>query len=154
MDILWLIDTENFDNIETKFYGWTVSENNELLLNQFPSVCDGTGSYTYIKNYGNVVEIGQDLLGSQSIFLYCGDGFSAASNSFMRLVKHLTNKGVKLTLNKPYMIQYMYSNEEPMSFDGTLVNEIKIVHESIMIHVEGLIGIGGMIIDLHLIFLH
>lgn len=127
MDIFWLIDTDDFYSIQTKFYGWTISENNELLLNQFPSVCDGTGSYTYIKHYEQVVEIGQDFLGTQSIFLYTGDTFSAASNSFMRLVKYLVNKGVHLTLNKRYAIQYVYSNEEPMSFDATLVNEICVV---------------------------
>ena len=93
MDILWLIDTENFDSIETRFYGWTISEKNELLLNQFPSVLDGAGSYTYIKRYHDTIEVGQDFLGTQSIFVYQGNGFSVVSNSFMRIVKYLVKKG-------------------------------------------------------------
>ena len=136
MNAFWIVDSRKLQEVSDAFYGWTIDSNRNVIVNSFPDVLDGTGSYSYIKKYINTVEIGQDFLGTHCLCMYNGSDFCVVSNSFFKLLQYLKNDGIKLTFNKDFGLQYLYCNEEPFSLNDTLVNEIKIIDNGLTIAID------------------
>ena len=57
MNTFWIVDSRKLQEVSDAFYGWTIDSNRNVIVNSFPDVLDGTGSYSYVKKYINTVEI-------------------------------------------------------------------------------------------------
>ena len=51
MNAFWIVDSRKLQEVSDAFYGWTIDSNRNVIVNSFPDVLDGTGSYSYIKKY-------------------------------------------------------------------------------------------------------
>lgn len=123
----FVFDSDNFDKIKSKVYGFTISKTDGKLL-----VSDKTeniigGCYIYVEKKDNEVCINQDELSSLYIYYYNKNGYWAVSNSFYELCKLLIEKGKKLTIRNIYIDQYIQQSLQVHSRTKSMVDEISIM---------------------------
>jgi hypothetical protein len=132
----WIIDTSDLLPVKDIFIGYTVSDNGELFLNKKPTNLDGTGCYTYIECLSDKIIIGQDFLGMQGIYHYKNEKRNIFSNGYAKLVDYLLDLNCPLSLHKYFCVQYMFSNEQPINMNDTMLNEIKRVGKDFLIEIN------------------
>lgn len=110
-DEFFLITSDNLSDVNTKFYGYTIIDNNILYNIDDSDVekLNGEGSYIFVLRKENEIHIYQDFIGCYGLYLYNQNGFFAISNSFYKLTEYLKNK-VKLNYdydvaNSFYLLQ-------------------------------------------------
>ena len=121
----WIVDTNDLSNVKNIFIGYTISEEGELFLNNKPNILKGDGCYTYIERLSDKIVLGQDFLGMQGIYHYKNNNRNIFSNGYKTIVNYILDLKYTLTLDKNFCIQYIFSNEEPVNMNDTLLNEIK-----------------------------
>jgi len=126
-EYFFVFDSDNFDKIEPKVYGFTLSETDGKLFvsNKTENVIGGC--YISVERKNDEVCIKQDELSSLYIYYYNKDGYWAISNSFYELCKLLTEKGKKLTVRNLYIDQYIQQSLQIHSRTKSMVEEIKIM---------------------------
>lgn len=136
MENYWLIDTRDLSKVKNTFIGYTVTEDGDLILNEIPDKVDGTGAYTFIHVLDDKIEIHQDFLGIQGIYYYKNKDFSVFSNGFDILVDYLIKLNIKLNFYRDFAAQYIFSNEEPINMNDTLISEISRLSKDIKIIID------------------
>ena len=131
----WIVDTNDLLNIKDIFVGCAVSEEGEFFLNQKPKILDGTGCYTYIERLLDKIILGQDFLGMQGIYHFKNGKRNIFSNGYEKIVNYILNLKYPLTLDKNFCIQYIFSNEEPLNMNDTMINEIKRIGKDYIIEI-------------------
>ena len=131
----WIVDTNDLLNIKDIFVGCAVSEEGEFFLNQKPKILDGTGCYTYIERLSDKIILGQDFLGMQGIYHFKTGKRNIFSNGYEKIVNYILNLKYPLTLDKNFCIQYIFSNEEPLNMNDTMINEIKRIGKDYVIEI-------------------
>ena len=125
----FVIDSDNLDSVEDKFYGYTIINNELADKDSFieGSELKGNGAYVHIKNEQNEITIQQDFNGSYGLYLYEEDGYFAISNSFLKLVEHLVSAQKCLSFNEKYSESFLFSDLCSYAYGDTLVNEISLL---------------------------
>ena len=136
MQKYWLLDTEKLTDIKTSFFGYSIDKNGNIYFNEIPNEIDGTGCYTFIKVLNDKITINQDFMGLQGIYHYKNVNYDIFSNAFEKLVDYLLTKKEKLTFDLKYATQYIFSNEEPINLNDTLINEIKRLSKEIRVEIN------------------
>lgn len=124
-DEFFIIDSNNLDLIENKLYGFYFDGKKIIKLDDIYNLT-GEGTYIYIKNVSEKIQIFQDFNGSYGLYLYKLDDYFAISNSFLKLVEYLKNY-FELTLNEDYARYFLSSELNSTIYLETLVNEIEII---------------------------
>ena len=75
-------------------------------------------------------------MGLQGIYHYKNINYDIFSNAFEKLVDYLLTKKEKLTFDLKYATQYIFSNEEPINLNDTLINEIKRLSKEIRVEIN------------------
>ena len=132
----WIVDTNDLSVIKDTFIGYTVSEDGSFYLNEKPKNLDGTGCYTCIESFSDKIIISQDFLGMQGIYHFQNDNRNIFSNGYEKIVDYIINLKNNLTLDKNFCIQYIFSNEEPLNMNDTMLNEIKRIGKDYMIEIS------------------
>lgn len=81
------------------------------------------------------IEIIQDFIGSYGLYLYQIDNYFAISNSFIKLVDYLKSCH-KLSLNKDYANDLLFTNLCSRAYNVTLVNEIKTLPQNCRVIID------------------
>ena len=136
MENYWLINTKDLSKVKNTFIGYTITDDGNIILNEIPDKVDGTGAYTFIKVLEDKIEIYQDFLGIQGIYHYKNSDFSIFSNGYDILVDYLIKSNLKLTFNRDFAAQYIFSNEEPININDTLIKEISRLAKNIKIEID------------------
>ena len=136
MENYWLINTKDLSKVKNTFIGYTVTDDGNIILNEIPDKVDGTGAYTFIKVLEDKIEIYQDFLGIQGIYHYKNNDFSVFSNGYDILVDYLIKSNLKLTFNRDYATQYIFSNEEAVNINDTLIKEISRLAKNIKVEID------------------
>ena len=136
MENYWLINTKDLSKVKNTFIGYTITDDGNIILNEIPDKVDGTGAYTFIKVLEDKIEIYQDFLGIQGIYHYKNNDFSVFSNGYDILVDYLIKSNLKLTFNRDYATQYIFSNEEAVNINDTLIKEISRLAKNIKIEID------------------
>ena len=131
----WIVDTSNLSTVTTTFIGYTVTEDGQFFYNKKPSTLDGTGSYTCVESLPDKIIISQDFEGMQGIYHFKKEERNIFSNGYYKLVEYIQNLKYPLTLDKGYCIQYIFSNEEAINMNDTLLNEVKRIGKDFRIEI-------------------
>ena len=132
----WIVDSNNLSNVKDIFIGYTISEDGSFYLNEKPKVLDGTGCYTCIESFNDKIRISQDFLGMQGIYHFKNENRNIFSNGYEKIVDYIINLKYPLTLDKDYCIQYIFSNEQPINMNDTMLNEIKRIGKDYTIEIN------------------
>lgn len=126
----FLIDSENLDNVKTKFYGYSIQRSGiyeeDNLTDEAITGLDGRGAYVYVETSGEKIRIRQDFGGSYGLYLFQQGEYFALSNSFLRLLQHVSRK-YPLTVNKDYGHHILTDQLASQSPSLTPVEEISII---------------------------
>lgn len=133
----FVIDSNNLDSIKSKFYGFSIFDNNIIREDNFKdeSNLSGLGSYLYVKSDKNNISIYQDYNGSWGLYLYKERDYFAISNSFFKLVEYLKNDH-KLSLNEDYANLLMVNGNSNVVFRQTLANEIDTIPRNVVVNID------------------
>jgi hypothetical protein len=121
----WIVDTNNLSTVKDIFIGYTISEDGNFYLNEKPKILDGTGCYTCIEILPDKIKINHDFLGTQGIYHYQNENRNIFSNGFEKIVDYIISLKLPLSLDKNFCVQYIFSNEEPININDTMISEIK-----------------------------
>jgi hypothetical protein len=135
-DKYWILDTNNLSDIKNTFIGYTVSEEGEFFFNKRPDILDGTGCYTCIEVSPEEIVISQDFLGMQGIYHYKNEKRNIFSNGYLKIVDYLLNNNCTLSIDKNFCVQYIFSNEEPINMNDTILKEIKRIGKDFIIKIN------------------
>ncbi len=132
-----VIDSNNLENIQTNFFGYSYNKDNiitsiEDLSNFSPNL---NGAYIYINNKNSKITIKQDFIGCWGLYIFKEDDYFALSNSFLYLVEYLSQKH-KVTLNKNFINGILFTTQSSYSYDETMVNEIKLIDRNAEIEID------------------
>lgn len=138
-DSFFLIVSDNLEDIQKKFYGFAIV-NNEILFDKEKIIVeelDGTGSYIYINREDNKISIYQDFSGCYGLYIYedVEKDFFAISNSFLKLTNYL-KEIVPLSLDEDYANCYIPAGLVSFSFERTLINEIKVLPPDCIVNID------------------
>lgn len=129
----FIIDSNHLDKIYSHIYGFSVSKYGILTNNYFKKLGyneepEPQGLYIMIKKTGNEIRISQDFSWNYGLYIYNNEntGFFALSNSFLLLEEYLIGKE-KITLNKDFSDNLIFSGLCTPSISETLINEINII---------------------------
>lgn len=126
-DYFFTFDSDCFDEIKSKVYGYTIcKENNTIKISNETNGVIG-GCYIIVERNGDTVKIKQDELSSQYIYYYNDSGYWAISNSFYNLCSLLKSKGKKLTIRNLYIDQYIHQNLHVYACGRTMVDEVYVL---------------------------
>ncbi len=136
----FLITSDNLQEIETRFYGYSVQESgiyeNDNLTEEAAAGLNGCGAYLYVEVKDGKIKIRQDFNGSYAIYLYRNGDYFALSNSFLRLLEYVKNR-FPISLNRDYANCHLaawYSNH--IAYSDTLIQEIHTLERDIVIEID------------------
>lgn len=133
----FIIDSNNLDSISTKLFGYGIN-NERVILDSDKDFSDLTdsGAYIFIDAGEDEIKISQDFLGSYGIYYYSRDGYFALSNSFLYLAEYLRNNHENISFNQDYANYYLSTRLVSNLSAQTLINEITMLPEDIIIHID------------------
>lgn len=132
----WIVDSNNLSEVKETFIGYSVSEDGSFFLNEKPKKLDGSGCYTCIETFPDKIIISQDFLGTQGIYHFQNGDRNIFSNGYEKIVDYIINSKFPLTLDKNFCVQYIFSNEEPINMNDTMINEIKRIGKDYTIEIS------------------
>ncbi len=121
----FLIDSESLDTVESALYGYMVTDDGRLYLDELPDDPDrisDTGIFSLVLKNGSHITVRQDFMGSFGLYLWQDNDRFLISNSFYRLAERL--KG-KLTVNRMASKALLYALNTPFLWQETLAREIR-----------------------------
>lgn len=120
-DRTFIIESEYLDKVQSQLYGYMVSEDGLIFIDEIPDKITNTGFFSLVQRENETISIRQDFCGSFGLFVYKHDQYFVVSNSFFRLAEFL--KG-KISINKKAVQSLLYAYYSPCYITDTLVNEI------------------------------
>ena len=132
----WIVDSNNLSVVKEIFIGYSMSEDGSFFLNEKPNKLDGGGCYTCVECFPNKIIISQDFLGTQGIYHFQNGNRNIFSNGYEKIVDYIINSKFPLSLDKNFCIQYIFSNEEPINMNDTMINEIKRIDKDYTIEIS------------------
>jgi len=132
--------SDNLTSVQSKLFGFCVDTSGIIYDEDIINIDDfrpnGTGSYIYIKKDGNYINIYQDFIGSQGIYLYKDKDYFTISNSLFYLTDFLGETQHKLTLNEDYANQLLTADMVPVTVRETIFNEIELIDRNINLIID------------------
>jgi len=139
-DEFFIIDSNNLNTTKTKLYGYFIDfKNNKVVTQDNISNKDEltpNGTYIYVKRNENNLVLYQDYLGSYGIYQYKNEDYFCLSNSFLKLIEYLRDKGLPFSLNEDYSNAFMTSHVQSFIIRQTLINEIEILPRNYIVNVD------------------
>ncbi len=134
----FIIDCDNLNSIETRFYGYTIQNNTIIEQTTFDinGELNGTGAYILINVENEKLSIHQDNMGCYGLYEYKNGDYFAISNSFLKLVEFLYKTNNPISFNQDFANHYLSMGITPMIPDETLINEIKILPRNYIVHID------------------
>lgn len=134
----FIIDSDNLNQIKTKFYGYGIIEDELTVFNPGSDYdnLSKIGAYVYVDVDGDKITISQDYIGSYGLYYYRDDDYFALSNSFLRLMEYLRDTKRIITLNERYADYYLGLRLSANSFSYTLINEIEMLARDIDVVID------------------
>lgn len=133
----FVIDSNNL-NVETKLYGYIITENAIITNNDVPfdkEYGEMGGSFVYLINNANELIIKQDPWGSYGLYLFKKDNYFAISNSFLKLVEYVKEL-YPLTMNYNFANSFLPADLCSIAYKETLINEIEILPRHVEITID------------------
>ena len=118
----FVIDSENLQSVVSRLYGYMVTDDGEIYVDEIPEKISDTGMFILVQKTDGVLIIKQDFLASFGLYLYRKGKRFCISNSFFRLAEH--RKG-KITPHKAAIRELASCPDVPMWEDETPVREIR-----------------------------
>lgn len=133
----FIIDSNNLDSITTKLYGYAINDEGIILDSEknFTELPD-SGAYIFIDAGKDEIKISQDFIGSYGIYCYRKDEYFALSNSFLYLMEYLRDNHENMSFNRDYAHYYLSQSWVSNLSAPTLVNEITMLPEDIIVHID------------------
>ena len=135
----FLIDSEHLDEVETRFYGYSIQRSGiyeeDNLTDEVIEGLDGRGCYVYVEVKDGHISIRQDFCGCYGIYMFRQGEYFALSNSFLRLLQHVSRK-YPLTVNKDYGHHILTDQLASESPSQTPVEEISIVDRWALLSID------------------
>ena len=124
----FIIDSNNLEYIENKFYGYMVHKNKIITNDNITDniIPTGLGAYLWVKVDENSIKIIQDFNGSYGIYLYRQGEYFAISNSYIKLAEYLKDS-YELTFNQDYANSFIFADLCSFGYNNTLINEINLI---------------------------
>lgn len=96
------------------------------------------GCYLTIRRVGSSHEVGSDYAGYKKIFYYFNGRVWAISNSIVQLAKHLSDHGVRLTINYPQLVGFKNTSTLALQLSSfrTIFNEIDLLPSWNLIRID------------------
>ena len=135
-DELFIIDSNNLNQITTSFYGYVINEDGFVNtdVNEKEQLTHD-GAYIFVDVSDEKIAIYQDFIGSYGLYLFQSDDYFALSNSFVKLVDHIKS-GHEISLNMDYANDFIFASLTTHSYGKTLVNEIEFLPRDIIINID------------------
>ena len=130
----FIIDSENLDSVTTKFYGYTIIDNEVIIdiRDIRNEKLTGSGAYIFIDKKDEEISVYQDFIGSYGLYYYVNEtGFFALSNSFLKLVEYLIPK-YPISLNRNYAEYMVAADICSVAYGMTIINEIRVLDRNII----------------------
>lgn len=143
-DDIFIIDSTNLGEIESKLLGVIISEKGIFRNEEFDKGDDSVKEYLSNQNVGiflllcksdDKITIKRDSMGSFGIYYYENANYFAISNSFEHLAKYLKNK-VNLTINRRYCNYIMNTQLCSEVLHDTTINEIQSLSRSEYLEID------------------
>ena len=133
----FIIDSNNLDSVNTKLFGYGISKNGVITDSnkKFSDLTD-SGAYIFVDAGEDEIKISQDYIGSYGIYYYRRDDYFALSNSFLYLMEYLRDNHENISLNRDYANYYLSKGLVSNLSSPTLINEITMLPEDIIIHID------------------
>lgn len=127
-DNFFVIDSNNCDEINSKFYGYAIYDGKIVIQGQNKHISelldeDTYGTYVNIIKNDDCLIIQQDYFGGYGLFIYERDDYFAISNSLLYLCNSL-KRNHTLSIDKDYARAYFCCSLVPLSFQKTIFKEI------------------------------
>lgn len=137
-DEFFIIDSNELENVNNKFYGYAISGNKIITEENFNDELNRItqGAYVYIKRENDNIDIFQDFEGSYGIHVYRNGNYFCISNSFFKLVDYLKEKHYPLSLNKDCADALLLSKYSSQIYKQTLINEIEALPRNYIVHID------------------
>ena len=136
-DNFFIIDSNNLNSIESKFYGYTIYNNEIITSKEFNKdiKLEGDGAYIDISKDNNQIIISQDFFGSYGLYLYEYNNIFVISNSFLKLVEYLKDK-YPISLNEDCAKSFIAADLCAISYKSTMINEIQIIPRNYILKIN------------------
>jgi asparagine synthetase B (glutamine-hydrolysing) len=133
----FIIDSDCLNEVEERFYGYTIVDNELVLDESFTDedALEGFGAYLLVRNTQNEVRISQDFYGCWGLYLYQCDDYFAISNSFIKLAEYLKSRQ-KITYNKLYADAFLFAHVSTFYYSKTLINEITVIPKNYKVIID------------------
>ena len=138
-EAFFIIDSNNLEKVETKFYGYCVTE--QGIIEDIEDLEDKEikpeGAYIYIYKSGKEITIKQDYIGAYGLYLYKDNEYFAISNSFIYLVDYIKKqKEHRITFNKKYADAFITAVLCSYAYSETMVNEIELLDRRAVVNID------------------
>lgn len=136
----FVIDSRHLEDVVTRFYGFSIDEENILNSNEDASVCSFVprqqcGAWLYIERTEHEIVIHQDPQGAFGLYLFQANGYFAISNSFIMLVDYVKTK-YPISMNREVANALLKSSIYSRFIKNTMVNEIVLVSRHERVHID------------------
>ena len=121
-DRTFLIDNENYRTAEERLYGYIITQDGDVLIDELPDAASDTGHFVMVTKEDGDLVIRQDFCGSFGLFLRHKRGRFCLSNSFFRLVEYL---GTAAHPDRLAIRTLVSANEVPLIHSRTMVRSIR-----------------------------
>ena len=134
----FIIDSNNLMDIKTKFYGFSIIDNNIVFENSFidENKLTGNGAYLFVKDDDGHIRILQDFNGCYGLYFYKSDDYFAISNSFIKLVEYLSFNDYFISFNQEYAEAFLFAELCSYAYEDTLINEIKLLPKNYIVDID------------------
>lgn len=134
----FVMDSYNCVSAENHLFGYAVIDG-EVIDSSDPHpvpVPPGhQGAYVSIAVADNTITITQDFIGCYGLYLYRDGGYFALSNSFARLVEHLSGTR-PLSFNQQYAEEFFAGEIVPYSLRETPISEIELLWRNAVVIID------------------
>lgn len=134
-DEFFIISSDNLNDIDSKFYGFAITDEGIIFDNPNIEKLDGTGCYVYIIKENDKILIYQDFCGCYGLFVYQNNDYFAISNSFIKLVDFLKDK-VVINLNLDYAYTFISASPCSTVYKETLIKEIQVLPHNYVVNID------------------
>ncbi|MBQ1400003.1 MAG: hypothetical protein IIZ51_11735 [Lachnospiraceae bacterium] len=137
----FVIDSEHLDDVESGLFGYCCSEDGTVFMRGDPGlrpedvVPSGLGSYDLIVRGEDHIDIYQDLLGSQGIYIYEDGGYYALSNSCLYLMEYLKPKR-SFRIDRDFAYHFVPEVTGVYTCSETMIREIRLIDRDLTIRID------------------
>ncbi len=132
----FIIDSNNLSDVKTRLYGFALVQGQVIYNSEAADIpVTGEGSYVYIEKSDSQINIKQDCIGGQGIYIYRDNDYFALSNSFIMLLDHIKGHH-PISFNELFADNYLGSTVCPITYNKSMVNEISCIDRNDSISID------------------